>query len=251
MIRSAVVLAAGRGTRIASVTSDPKSLLEVCGKSLIRHHLDTLEALGFGKVVVVVGYEEGLLRRHLAEHRSRMRIEFVENEDVDRFGNAVSLRRGLESVTGPCIAIDGDLIYERDVLDRFLAGGPADAILVGVGEIDDIESTKTLIDDCGRVTMVVDKRSLLPAEENAFLGEAMGVLMFTEAGRTAFLRRSGQFFDDPENLLRNWEPLLNEHLREQPMAARFVGSGRWIEIDTPHDYAQARRIFEGSEHAVP
>jgi choline kinase len=251
MIRSAVVLAAGRGTRIAAVTSDPKCLLEVSGKSLIRHHLDTLEALGFSEVVVVVGYEAGLVRRHLADHRSRMRIEFVENEDVERFGNAVSLRLGLESVTGPCIAIDGDLIYEREVLGRFLSGGPEDSVLVGVGEIDDIESTKTLTDDCDRVTVVVDKRSLLPAEEEAFLGEAMGVLMFTEAGRTAFLRRSEQFFDDPENLLKNWEPLLNYYLQEQPMTARFVGSGRWIEIDTPQDYAQARRIFESAEYALP
>jgi L-glutamine-phosphate cytidylyltransferase len=246
MIDSAVVLAAGRGTRIAEVTRAPKCLLEVRGKSLIRHHVDHLAALGFREVVVVVGYQAELVQRHLADHGSGLRVEFVENEDVERFGNAASLCLGLQRVTGPCIAIDGDLIYERAVLERFLRGDPHDSILVGLGEIDDIESTKALVDCLGRVTSVVDKRLLSPNEQPLFLGEAMGVLMFTEASRTAFLRRSDQFFEAPENLLKNWEPLLNDHLQEQPMTARFVGSPRWIEIDTPQDYAQARRIFENA-----
>jgi choline kinase len=222
----------------------------VGGKSLIHHHIEHLEALGFREIIVVVGYEAELVRRHVADLRSRVHVEFVENEDVERFGNAVSLRLGLEHVTGPCIVIDGDLIYERAVLERFLSGAPDNTILVGMGEIDDVESTKTLTDGNGRVTMVVDKRPLRPREREAFLGEAMGVLMFTDAGRSAFLRQSDQFFADPENLLRNWEPLLNEHLREQRMTARFVGSGRWIEIDTPEDYADAQRIFEGADSPI-
>jgi choline kinase len=151
-------------------------------------------------------------------------------------------------VTGPCIAIDGDLIYERAVLERFVSGEPRDSILVGPGEIDDVESTKALVDDSGSVTKVVDKRSLLPHEQPHFLGEAMGVLMFTESARAAFRRCGDEFFNDPGNLLKNWEPLLNDHLREQPMTARFVDSRRWIEIDTPPDYAEARRIFEHAPH---
>jgi choline kinase len=77
-----------------------------------------------------------------------------------------------------------------------------------------------------------------------FGGEAMGVLMFAESARAAFLRRGDEFFHDPGNLLENWQPPLNDHLQEQPMTARLVDSRRWIEIDTPQDYAEARRIFE-------
>jgi hypothetical protein len=84
-------------------------------------------------------------------------------------------------VTGPCIAIDADLIYERAVLARFISGESRDSILVGPGEIDDIESTKALVDGHGSVTKVVDKRLLLPHERPLFGGEAMGVLMFNSA----------------------------------------------------------------------
>lgn len=245
VVRSAVILAAGAGTRIASETSDPKSLLEVCGKSLIRHHLEHLTALGFEDVVVVVGYRKELLRSHLAGHSSGVRIRTVENEDFTRLGNGVSLCLGLEHVTGPCIVIDGDLVYERDVLGRFLKGDPEDCVLVGPGQPADIESTKTVTDGTGRITSFADKRALLPHEEEGFLGEAMGVLMFTEARRRALLRGAERFFGDERNLLKNWEHLINFCLPDQPLVARFVDTGRWIEIDTPDDYAEARRLFEG------
>lgn len=244
IMRSAVVLAAGGGTRIASETSDPKSLLEVCGKSLIRQHLEHLAALGFEDVVVVVGYQKELLRSHLAGHSWGLRVRTVENEDYKRLGNGVSLCLGLEHVTGPCIVIDGDLVYEREVMGRFVTGEPEDSILVGPGKMTDIESTKTITDGTGQVTSLADKRALLPHEEERFLGEAMGVLMFTEERRYALLRAAERFFEDQGNLLKNWEHLINYCLPDQPLIARFVDAGRWIEIDTPGDYAEARRLFE-------
>ena len=243
-LRSAVVLAAGAGTRIASETSSPKSLLEVGGKSLIHRHVEHLVALGVEDVVVVVGYRKELLRSHLAAHPCGARARTVENEDYTRLGNTVSLCLGLANVTGPCLAIDADLVYERDVLGRFLKGDPEDCVLVGPGEKTDIEATKTVTDSAGRVVSLVDKRPLLPHEEDGFLGEAMGVLMFTEARRLALLDAADRFFANEENLLKNWEHLLNFCLPEQPLVARLVDTDRWIEIDTPDDYAGARRLFE-------
>lgn len=250
LVGSAVVLAAGRGTRIASVTSAPKCLLEVHGKSLIRRHIDHLASLGFREVVVVVGYEKELVRRHLAGYSSRIRVEFVENEDVERLGNGVSLRLGLERVNGHCLVIDGDLIYDGDVLERFLDGGPEDCALIGEGDVDDIESAKTVTDGNGCILAFIDKRALLPHEREGFLGEAIGVLMFTEAGRAAILRGSERFFSDAANLSLNWEHLLNACLSEQPMTSRFVPGGQWIEIDTPEDYAEARRIFDDADTPI-
>lgn len=242
-ICSAVILAAGAGTRIAAETSQPKALLEVGGKSLIRHHLEHLQALGFEDVVVVVGYQKDVLRSHLADDSPALPARTVENEDFTRLGNGVSLCLGLARVRGPCIVIDGDLIYERDVMARFLKGDPADCVLVGHGEIGDIEATKIVTDGEGQIRSFADKRALAPDEERGFIGEAMGVLMFTETGRRAVLRRGEHFFADQRNLLKNWEHLLNSCLLEQPLVARFVDTGRWIEIDTPDDYQQARRLF--------
>lgn len=241
--RSAVVLVAGQGTRISSVTSDPKCLLEVAGKALIDHHLDNLEACGFTEVVLVVGYRKDRIRSHIDARRTNMNVRLLDNPHYDDYGNGYSLALGLEYVTGPCIAIDGDLIYEFSVLDRFLKGGPANTVLVGSGSIDDIEATKVILNHAGAIAAVVDKRALTRTEAAAFLGEAIGVLHFTEEGRKTLLRCSAEFFAAPQNLPKNWEPQLNFAMSQQALQAQYFEDGRWIEIDTPEDYARARKLF--------
>ena len=49
----AMILAAGRGTRMAPLTDHcPKPLVPLCGKPLIVHHLEKLAAAGFSEVVI-------------------------------------------------------------------------------------------------------------------------------------------------------------------------------------------------------
>ena len=68
----AVVLAAGRGTRMKSDL--PKVLFPVLGRPMIHWVLDALNQAGIVRSVVVVGYREELVREELA---SRDGIEFA------------------------------------------------------------------------------------------------------------------------------------------------------------------------------
>ena len=65
----AVILAAGKGTRLAPLTDDrPKPLVEVGGRALLMRALDRLADVGVadGDVIVVGGYRDDALRRALA-----------------------------------------------------------------------------------------------------------------------------------------------------------------------------------------
>ena len=56
MIRTAMLLAAGRGERLKPITDSlPKPLVEVRGESLIERHLRTLAAAGIESVVINLG----------------------------------------------------------------------------------------------------------------------------------------------------------------------------------------------------
>jgi bifunctional UDP-N-acetylglucosamine pyrophosphorylase/glucosamine-1-phosphate N-acetyltransferase len=102
--RIAVVLAAGKGTRMKSEL--PKVLIEVCGRPMIDYVLDTLDAAGVDQVLVVIGYRADLVRRALAD---RPRVRFVEQTEQLGTGHAVMVcREALAGHDGPVLIVAGD-----------------------------------------------------------------------------------------------------------------------------------------------
>ena len=68
---TAMIMAAGKGTRMMPLTADcPKPLIEVGGVKLIDHVLDHLRAAGVGKVVVNVHYLADQIEAHLRKAAS-------------------------------------------------------------------------------------------------------------------------------------------------------------------------------------
>lgn len=67
MIQQAVILAAGRGTRLGALTQDrPKSMLPVLGKPIVARVLDHMAAAGVRRFVIVVGPDDGGMARYFA-----------------------------------------------------------------------------------------------------------------------------------------------------------------------------------------
>ena len=102
--RIAIVLAAGKGTRMKSEL--PKVLIEVCGRPMIDYVLDTLAKTGVDDVLVVVGYRADLVRQALA---GRKGIRFVEQTEQLGTGHAVMVcREALAGHDGAVLIVTGD-----------------------------------------------------------------------------------------------------------------------------------------------
>ena len=87
---SAVVLAAGHGTRMRS--DRPKPLHRLCGRPMILHVLDALAELPVDRVVVVVGHRAEWVTKTLVEHAPPgLAIEFVEQVEQRGTGDAMSV----------------------------------------------------------------------------------------------------------------------------------------------------------------
>ena len=104
---SAVVLAAGEGTRMRSAR--PKPLHRLCGRPMVLHVLDALAQLSVNRVVVVVGHRAEWVTKTLIEHAPPgMQIEFVEQVEQRGTGDAMSVAlTGLPSDDGDD---DGDVV---------------------------------------------------------------------------------------------------------------------------------------------
>jgi bifunctional UDP-N-acetylglucosamine pyrophosphorylase/glucosamine-1-phosphate N-acetyltransferase len=104
---SAVVLAAGEGTRMRS--SRPKPLHRLCGRPMVLHVLDALAELSVSQVVVVVGHRADWVTKTLIEHAPPgMTIEFVEQVEQRGTGDAMAVAlTGLPDDVGDD---DGDVV---------------------------------------------------------------------------------------------------------------------------------------------
>jgi bifunctional UDP-N-acetylglucosamine pyrophosphorylase/glucosamine-1-phosphate N-acetyltransferase len=104
---SAVVLAAGEGTRMRS--SRPKPLHRLCGRPMILHVLDALAELSAQKVVVVVGHRGEWVTKTLVDHApSSLSIDFVEQPEQLGTGDAVAV--GITGLPESLVDADGDVV---------------------------------------------------------------------------------------------------------------------------------------------
>ena len=103
-MKYAVVMAAGKGTRMKSEL--PKVLYPVLERPMIEYVLDALEQAGVDKILVVVGYRSDLVLETLAHRRN---LEFVEQTEQLGTGHAVmTCQEQLKSHTGCVFIIAGD-----------------------------------------------------------------------------------------------------------------------------------------------
>lgn len=82
-VKTAMVLAAGLGTRMRAAANDPpKPLLEIGGQSLLSRLLDRLEAAGIEKIVINLHHKAGDIEAHLAPRHNVAEIVFSDERDA-------------------------------------------------------------------------------------------------------------------------------------------------------------------------
>jgi MurNAc alpha-1-phosphate uridylyltransferase len=107
--KTAMVLAAGRGTRLRPLTDSlPKPLVEVAGQPLIARALDRLALDGVERAVVNVHYKAEMLEAALAG-RARPRVEFSREPEPRETGGGV--KRALPLLGETFFVVNGDVLW--------------------------------------------------------------------------------------------------------------------------------------------
>ncbi|MEY3623535.1 MAG: hypothetical protein RLZZ407_1094 [Pseudomonadota bacterium] len=84
-VNTAMIMAAGKGTRMMPLTADrPKPLVEVGGVALLDHVLDHLRDAGVGKIVVNAHYRADQIEAHLAAHATDFEVSISDERDLLR-----------------------------------------------------------------------------------------------------------------------------------------------------------------------
>jgi NDP-sugar pyrophosphorylase family protein len=111
-VTKAVVLAAGKGTRMGTLTEDlPKPMLPVKGKPLLEHVLDHLGRAGVRECGLITGYRHEVIEQHFASYP--MRLEFIHQAVINGTAGAAKLARGFAG-DDPFLLTYGDVWCEPD-----------------------------------------------------------------------------------------------------------------------------------------
>jgi MurNAc alpha-1-phosphate uridylyltransferase len=106
---SAMVLAAGLGTRLRPVTETiPKPLVEINGRTLLDHAIDRLALVGVERVVVNVHYKAAMVAAQLAR-RNRPRIEISEEAELLDTGGGIA--KALPLLDDAFFVVNGDVFW--------------------------------------------------------------------------------------------------------------------------------------------
>jgi choline kinase len=128
-IKTAVILAAGMGSRLQDITKDmiPKGLIKINGKSLIDRSVEKLRSLGIEKVFIVTGH----LHEFYDEFaKDKKYIETRRNRKYRATGSMTSLSILENELKEDFLLLESDLIYEVYGLIQIMNYKEDDCILL-------------------------------------------------------------------------------------------------------------------------
>lgn len=236
----AVILAAGCATRLRPYSDDtPKTLLPVAGVPILRRTMTSLIRLGVDQFVIGTGYLEHMVRDAVAEWFPGLEVTFVTNpvfRDTNN-GYSLSLLRA-HCENDAFILLDGDVVFDLDVISTLLDQGPDCLAVRSVGEIG-LEEVKVAADKDDRV-LAIGKH--IPVR--GAMGESVGIELFSaDTSRKLFTALDRRM---AEGLVNEYYEAAFQEIIDLGATLRGVDIGTMYasEIDTIDDLRAANARLE-------
>lgn len=228
---AAVILAAGRGSRLKQHTRDrPKCLLEIGGRSIIEHQIRALRLAGVDSIQVITGYGAEQVRRICGSD-----VSYAHNEHFDTTNSFDSL--GCATLNpGPLgfLILNSDVLFHPELLVRLLDDPRENVLLADYTSTLAQEEMKISVDASRRITAI--SKSIEPSKAQA---ENLGVLRIGGAAALRMLELSRNRELSPSRIA--WLPDGIHFLREAfAFHALSVEALPWTEIDFEQDLLRAR-----------
>jgi NDP-sugar pyrophosphorylase family protein len=231
VIRRAMVLAAGRGTRLAPLTdTTPKPLLPVAGRPFIEHILAFLRAGGITDVVVNLHHLGHRIADCLGDGaRLGLRIHYSWEDPILDTGGGI---KRAESLLGgePFVAMNGDSLLElrlSEIVDYHSTRGGVATMAVR-SDVDAARYGLVELDEADRVRRVSGQP---PSAEGPLRGFMFPGLHVFEPGIFDWMDAGIPF-----SVTRTTYPKV---LAAGVPVYGFVTRARWVNIDTPAALAAA------------
>ncbi len=230
-MRRAVILAAGRGSRLGGVPdAEPKCLLRVGGTTMVERQIRSLRAAGIDEVAVVVG-----CRAERVRHMLGGTVEFVENARFAQTNSLYSLWLARPLLLEGFVVLNCDVLFHPQILGDLLTARCDDAAVVAYGGASAPMGDEEMKVSVRRGCVVAFSKQIAPDDAD---GENVGLLKFGAAGARRLVSHLDRLI--AAGNVRDWAPrAFDAFAQEQPLHAIGTRGYPWIEIDFPSDYERA------------
>ncbi|MCG8635318.1 MAG: phosphocholine cytidylyltransferase family protein [Desulfobacterales bacterium] len=240
-ITTALLLAAGMGTRLNPLTRDfPKCLTRVNGVPILERMADSLVLNGFKKLIVVTGHLDQCIKSFLESYAGDLEISYIYADQYRTTNNICSLWMAREAVTAPFLLIESDLIFDPGCL---AALQEPDRIAIA-GMKPWMNGTVVTLDHKNRVNRFLDIHEAGP--DTPFY-KTVNIYSLSEHSWQVVRQeldiavRSGNTQDYYESVFKTL--VARKKLEFTPV---FFDNFTWYEIDTIQDLAEAEKLFTGA-----
>jgi dTDP-glucose pyrophosphorylase len=231
-INKAVVLAAGRGTRMRELTAEvPKPMIEVRGKPVLQHIVEGLRDAGMPELLIVVGYHADAVRNFFGDgSRHTVAIQYVTQTVQDGTGRVVDLSHDFVD-DSPFVLSYGDILVDPVNYKRVADLPDNVEAIVTVTRGEDVSK--------GGAVFLNDRMELLDLREKSEPGEATSP--WYNAGLYAFRLSIFEFTAKLKPSPRG-EFELTDAIRELAKSGKKVKAleltGDWADVRDPEILAK-------------
>ncbi|PSP90116.1 nucleotidyl transferase [Halobacteriales archaeon QS_4_69_34] len=158
-VRTAVVLAAGEGTRLRPLTRNrPKPMLPAANRPVLEYVFDALIDAGIETIGVVVGYKRDRVQEHFGPTYRDVSIEYLHQDK--QLGSGHALLEARAAVAEPFLAVNGDRVIEPGMVADVMAAAerhPDAPATLAVIERPDVRQYGAVVLDAGRIDRLVEQ----------------------------------------------------------------------------------------------
>jgi len=236
-IDRAVILAAGRGTRMRELTTElPKPMIEVRGKPVLQHIVEGLRDAGARRFLIIVGYHAEMVQKFFGDGRHHnVDIEYAMQTVQDGTGRVVNLARNFTGGS-PFILSYGDILVSPVSYKRVVDLPDNAEAIITITRGEDVSK--------GGAVFVNEQKELVDLREKTKPGEPSSP--WYNAGLYAFRPSIFEFIARLEPSPRG-EYELTDAIRDLARSGKRVQtlglSGEWADVRDPEVLAKLNQML--------
>jgi len=230
----ALIMAAGKGSRISSITNKlPKCFLELGGIKLIDHQINSLKTFGLNDIVIVTGYQSKIIR----EYYMREDFTFLINPFYEITNVLSSVWFAKKFLSNGFYFMHADTYFDPEILNELIQFD--EDIVLSVNKKNTIPEDMKVI-----VKKNLIKKINKEMDCDKAYGEFIGLAKISEKMAPLVIEKIKSRIEDENGKDYFFELVLQDLIDSKiDVYCHDIKKKEAIEIDFPEDYEEAKNIY--------